>query len=137
MTLYLDCEFNGFHGELISMALVSSETGKSWYRRLPDPDKVHPWVLEHVMPLLGIAPDPPSVFRASLWQFLKYHENEIVVADWPEDFAHLMQWLCEPNGVAPRLELTLQLIHSGELKPEVPHNALSDARALMEWHITQ
>lgn len=26
---------------------------------------------------------------------------------------------------------------SGETKPEIPHNALSDARALMHWHVAQ
>lgn len=133
MALYLDTEFNGFHGELISLALAST-TGHHWYRTLPLPQNVHPWVAEHVVPFLCEPPDTPEVFRESLWQYLRKHAGEPIYADWPEDFAHLMNRLCEPNGIAPKLELDMYLIQSGDIEPEIPHNALSDAIALMYWH---
>ena len=136
MTLYLDCEFSRFHGKLISLALAST-TGEHWYRVLLLPDDMHPWVKENVVPVLGAEPDKPVVFRASLWEYLRTHRSETIIADWPEDFGHLMQWLCEPNGMGLALELDMRLIRSGELKPDVPHNALSDAIALMHWHVGQ
>jgi len=134
--LYLDTEFNGFHGELISLGIAST-CGHHWYRAVAPTRPLHPWVAEHVMPFVNVEPDEPEVFRASLWQYLRTHEGETIFADWPEDFAHLMLQLCEPNGIAPELELDMRLIQSGELQPEVPHNALSDAEALMRWHVSK
>jgi hypothetical protein len=134
MPLYLDTEFNGFGGQLISLA-IASPCGDHWYRSLPLPDQIHPWVAEHVVPLIDREPDTPAAFRASLWDYLKKHEGKTIIADWPADFAHLMACCCEDNGISPRLEIDMQLIISGEIKPEIPHNALSDAVALMEWHV--
>lgn len=43
MRIYVDCEFNGFGGELMSMALVA-EDGREWYNVLPLPRDIEPWV---------------------------------------------------------------------------------------------
>jgi hypothetical protein len=84
-----------------------------------------------------LASDPVDhdAFQGALWAYLQRHQGETIYADWPEDFAHLMQSLCLPGGIAPRLELQMRLIQSGPLSPANPHNALSDALALMEWHV--
>lgn len=58
MKLFLDCEFNGFGGELISMALVD-EQGKYFYEVLPCPQPI-PWVQENVMPKLNQAAISPA-----------------------------------------------------------------------------
>ena len=134
MTLYLDTEFNGFGGALISLALVSSRDHDEFYGVLPLPTRVHPWVAEHVVPFLFADPEPHHKFRARLAAYLRKHAGERIVADWPEDFTHLMHSICEPGGVSLELELVLWLVNSSKLYPKVPHNALSDARALMEWH---
>ena len=136
MTLYLDCEFNGFHGELISLALAST-TGKHWYNARELPKSIDPWVKEHVVPFIFRQPVDDHFFKQSLWEYLRTHQDEDIIADWPEDFGHLMHWLVEPNGIMPNLELHMNLIRSGELKPDIPHNALSDAIALMQWHISK
>lgn len=133
MTLYLDTEYNGFGGRLISLALVSDKDGE-FYCVLDLPSKVHPWVAEHVVPFLMLDAEPDHVFRYRLKHFLDHHSGEEIIADWPEDFVHLMNCMCEPNGISFKIELDMRLINSGDLKPEVPHNALSDARALMHWH---
>lgn len=52
MNLYIDCEFNGFGGQLISMALVA-EDGTEFYEVVPLLEEVTPWVAEHVMPVLN------------------------------------------------------------------------------------
>lgn len=140
MSLYLDTEFSAFHGRLISLALVSSDTGKSFYGVLPLPSAVHPWVREHVIPFLDQESEDEDVFRMRLAQYLRAHPGEPIYADWPEDFAHLMNYICEPNGMRPSLgDLTMYLISTNDedIEPEVPHNALSDAKALMRWHKAQ
>ena len=133
MALYLDTEYNCFHGQLISLAIASTE-GDHWYRALPLPADVDPWVKHYVVPHINIEPTEPSAFKASLWAYLRQHASEPIFADWPEDFAHLMQWLCKPHGVALTIELTMHLIQSDTLYSKIPHNALADAIALMEWH---
>lgn len=134
MTLFLDTEFNGHGGELISLAITST-TGEEFYGVLPMPSKVHPWVQEHVVPYLMKDAEPHHVFRARLATFLQLHQPGPIFADWPEDFIHLLWAITEPNGARVHVELDMRLIHSGDVKPAVPHNALSDARALMHWAV--
>ena len=67
MNLFLDCEFNGFGGELISMALVDEE-GHYFYEVLDCPQPVA-WVAEHVMPLLAQAPISFTEFQNKLSSF--------------------------------------------------------------------
>jgi len=135
MALYLDTEFNGFGGKLMSIGLVSNHSGREFYGVLPLSDKIHPWVQEHVVPYLLVESEPWVELRYRLYHFLKIHEHETIYADWPADIEHLMSLLYEDNGMSFNLQLDIRLIQSGKLKPDVPHNALSDAKALMLWHI--
>lgn len=135
MAIYLDTEFNGFGGQLMSIGLVSNHSGKEFYGVLPLPAKIHPWVQEHVVPYLIAESEPWHDLSFRLYHFLKYHENEEIIADWPADFQHLMSLLYGDGGMSWSLELNMRLIQSGKIKPEFPHNALSDAKALMHWHI--
>lgn len=136
MTLYLDTEFNGHGGELISLALVSDRgDGSSFYGVWPLPSQVHPWVAEHVIPKLDSTSEPVDVLRMRLQHYLEKHQGEDIVADWPDDFAHLMRAMSgDAYERSFMVECTLVLVNSGEVRPELPHNALSDAVALMHWH---
>lgn len=141
--LYLDTEFNGHGGQLISLALAEPD-GTHWYEvlYLPPPSLVHPWVKEHVVPFLysvppmSAGPVDSQYFRASLHSYLLKRPNATIYADWPEDFMHLLGLLCGPNGESLNWQCTMKLITTppGVPNPVVPHNALSDAIALMEWH---
>ena len=51
---YLDCEFNGYKGDLISLALVIDDNNY-FYEVLGCPNPV-PWVAENVMPILNKEP---------------------------------------------------------------------------------
>lgn len=143
MALYLDTEFNGFGGELISLALVS-DMGDEFYEVLPLPSDIQPWVREHVVPVLGKEPIDREVFRASLWSFLSravyrsdgvYRSDEEVIADFPEDIAHLCRALCKDGQWYPAVaRFHIRTPFDGALEPAIPHNALEDARALMRWH---
>jgi hypothetical protein len=134
LTLYLDTEFNGHNGEIISLAIVCAEGDDEFYGELSLPHYIEPWVAENVVPHLDGVTDTLDQFRGRLRNFLEQHAGDVIIADWPGDFSRLMQLMCGPDyerhWIVP---LTMQLAVSGELKPEKPHHALSDARALMEW----
>ena len=61
-------------------------------------------------------------------------EGEVIVADYPEDFMHLLSCMFDEEGISFQIETTMRLINSSGGVSEVPHNALSDAKALMLWH---
>jgi len=135
--LYLDTEFNGFKdGKLISMGLIST-CGDSWYHVYNIPQNTTQWIKENVLLRLCKDVDPPRVFRLSLWDFLIKHEGKPIIANCSIDFKHLTEMLIEENGIKLNIELDMHLIRSKTLKARIPHNALSDAEALMHWHVSQ
>lgn len=134
--IFLDTEFNGFHGQLISMALVSDKNDE-FYEVLELPKKVELWVAKNVIPILMKKPINALTFRAKLWSYMAKHVDETVIADWPEDIAHLMWWMCASNGEAPNITFNTSYIQSGKLEPIYPHNALSDAKALKDWYLNK
>lgn len=137
MNLFLDCEFNGFGGELISMALVDEE-GHYFYEVLDCPQPVA-WVAEHVMPLLAQAPISFTEFQNKLSSFLNEYDAIHVVADWAEDLSLFTRGLLLGAGRAIHTPpLTLEL-WTGKMRfpSQVPHNALSDAEALADSYLLQ
>jgi len=135
VTLYLDCEFNGHGGELISIALVSDKSPHKFYGVMPLPFALTDWVQKHVVPILGQDPEPENELRFRLKLFLEQFEGEEIIADWPDDFAHLMKLMSGPTYAASfSVPCMMTLLNSGEVRPVLPHNALSDAEALMYWH---
>lgn len=135
--LYLDTEFNGHGGKLISMALVSSTDDRHFYRvwEPPHDGDLHPWVRENVIPKLHASPTPDDENRLALRLYLEAHAGEPMFADWPADFAYLMNVMAGAEYEASfMVPVQMNLIASGDLKPQFPHNALSDAHELMRWH---
>lgn len=137
MRVYIDTEFNGFGGELISMALVTDK-GAEWYRVLQLPRIWNDWAVDHVLPVLNAEPVGYEVFSEDLEGFLRNFDGCEVIADHPADFQHFAEHL---NIISARqdfripIECTMTLLRgSPEIKPEIPHNALSDAIALRDWH---
>ena len=139
MNLYLDTEFDGHGGPLISLALAGDD-GKSWYGIF----NAHcgtDWVAANVAPKLyaetpTISGDEATL-RLSLSEFLRSRSGCTLWADWPADFEHLMHLMCGNSYTDSfTVPCTMRLIETppGEPKPEHPHNALSDALALMRWH---
>lgn len=136
MNIYIDCEFNEFRGDLISMALIA-EDGSEFYEVLPCE---HPgsWVAEHVMPILGKAPIDRHIFTHKLWAFLGEYAAIHLVADWPEDIAHFCQALIIGPGM--RIDtppLTMEVRRDLDAVSAQPHNALADARAIYELAMTR
>lgn len=143
MLCFLDCEFNGFGGELISLALAA-EDGRELYLARPQAElsalDLHPWVAAHVVPRIDLPNAVPEVlarddFAKRLRRFLNSDIAPVIVADWPEDIAHFMRSLIlAPGQMILIPNLTTRLIHAPpwpeDLPEAVPHNALWDARAL-------
>lgn len=134
MNLYLDTEFNGFGGELISMALVD-DSGREWYEVKTVPRIPHPWVAENVIPKLGQPPIGDGPFRDSLHHFLRAYSHPVIVCDWHADAEHFCAMLAGRDyGSSLDYRCRIELLAGpSDVRPVNPHNALSDAHALREW----
>lgn len=130
MRIWIDCEWNSYKGELISMALVR-EDGQEWYCSLGC-DNPDPWVAEHVMPVIGMQPIARDEMQRRLQMWLGFSPSGIhLIADWPEDIAHFCNFLI--TGPGERLDtppLTMEVRRDLDALSVIPHNALEDARAM-------
>ncbi len=133
MNIFIDCEFNDFKGELISMALVDIE-GNEWYESLgcTSPSK---WVFENVMPVIGKKSISIEEMQSSLHEFLSHYKAVHIVADWPEDISHFCETLITKPGY--RIDtppLSMEIRRDLDSVSNLPHNALEDARAIrLKW----
>ena len=128
MKLWIDCEFNDFGGELISMAVVSD--GPEWYQSLGCAAPT-PWVAANVMPVIDAPTISRPEFILSLGKFLWQFEKLDIIADWPEDIAHFCQSLITgPGGRIDTPPLRMEIRRDLDGVSAVPHNALHDARAI-------
>lgn len=135
MKFYLDTEFNGFGGELISLALVS-EHGHEWYEVLDyNQLELNDWVKENVIPVLNKKPISKIAFVKSLALFLNKFEEIEIIADWPDDISYFCKSLITgPGKMIPLFskigfELDLNLSTKDS---KIPHNALEDAKSLIK-----
>ena len=145
MRYFLDTEFNGFGGELISLALVPEHGHDEYYAVLPLPDVLHPWVERNVVPYLNSVPPglnsgPVSRLEAAteIAHYLRGDEAPVIVADWPEDIAHFCLLIVTKAGdMVPTGNLSFEFVSSPGFSTagisKVPHNALHDARALRDF----
>ncbi|MBO6755498.1 MAG: hypothetical protein JJ902_04175 [Roseibium sp.] len=135
MRLYLDTEFNGHGGDLISIALAGPD-GDDFYAEAPPFGHYDPWVAKNVVPHLDherayIRP----YLRFLLREYLQAREGCTIYADWPGDFEHLMKLMTGPSYKDSwMVDCRLVLLKETDPRPETPHHALSDARALRDWH---
>lgn len=128
----VDCEFNSFKGQLISLALYVDESVEPFYEVLPLPEDIHPWVQENVIPVLRREPlSSKQEFQLKLEQWFGQFESPLtVVADWPEDIQHLMESLIVGPGLriaSPELHC---IVHRNDAESFLPHNALADAMGI-------
>lgn len=137
--IFIDCEFNEFGGDLISMALVADD-GQEFYEVLPleNDEKYGSWVYFNVVPYLNKPAIPKVVFQDRLWRFLKQWEEVHIIADWPDDIKYFCMSLIMAPGMAidTPLKLTMQIDRELNTKSSaIPHNALEDARSIRRsWY---
>jgi len=144
---FLDTEYNGWGGALLSLALVPDE-GEELYLTLDWDGTLEPWVERHVVPYLDTVPDSlvsPRMSRAdaarTIAHFLAGDPDPLIVADWPEDIALVNALLVTGPGVMAEVpSMRFQFLplsgFSTAANSKVPHNALHDARALRDHVLT-
>lgn len=140
MNYYLDTEFNGIGGRLISLALVR-EDGHSIYvvgnHNFLNVDK---WVVDNVVSVLGRAPctvlsGRKAGFGRRIDSFLSGDDNPVVHVDWPDDIKYFCESVITGPGEmidVPALSFVLHRIDSypTDLDGAIQHNAWWDAMAL-------
>ena len=143
MRYFLDTEFNGFGGALLSLALVP-EDGQEFYVTLECDDPVFPWVERNVVPYLDHVPVglvSPRMTRREAAEavsaYLAADPAPELVADWPEDVTQFCSLLMIGPGLMVTVPpLTFRLVPLQNFSPAansaVPHNALHDARSLRD-----
>ena len=143
MRYFLDTEYNGWGGILLSLALVS-EHGEELYLTLAWDETLEPWVERNVVPYLDMVPEPlisPRLSRAdaarTVAHFLAGDGEPLIVADWPEDIAQISALLVTgPGAMVEVPPITFRIVElsgfSTAANSKVPHNALHDARALRD-----
>lgn len=144
MRYFLDTEFNGFGGDLISLALVPEYGDQEYYVVIPLEAPPEPWVERHVIPYLERVP-PLSYNRLDrvaaahdVAAYLATDDDPVIVADWPEDIALFCRLLLvgatEIVDISSmRFEFHRTPGFSTARNSKVPHNALHDARALRDF----
>lgn len=143
MRYFIDCEFDGYRGPLISMALVR-EDGRSLYFVLKGAEEaaLDPWVVTNVLPILKDTPQTPYRLdrpdaAMAVAGFMEGDEAPHVVADWPDDLRHLCDLIVFEGGrMAPIPALTMEVkrieAYPTTLESAVQHNAWWDALALRQ-----
>jgi hypothetical protein len=146
MRYFLDTEYNGYGGALISLALAPEYGDQEYYAVLPPPDPVHPWVERHVLPYLETNAEPsrlgPREAGEAMADYLTGDPEAVIVADWPDDILHFCSLLTTgPGEIVEVGEIRFQLLStpgfSTAANSKVPHNALHDARALRTFVLEQ
>lgn len=131
MKIYIDTEFNGYNGQLISMALID-ENGKEWYEVLPF-GELDAWVNKHVKPVLNKEPIGCKIdFQRNLEFYLSQYDSIHIVSDWPEDIKYFCDVLITGPGTRINTPpLTIEVRRDlNTLASLIPHNALADVRAM-------
>jgi hypothetical protein len=140
---FLDTEYNGLGGALLSLALVPDD-GEELYLTFHTDEALVPWVERHVVPYLDMVPEQLSCPRLThsdgaraLEGYLRHDPEPLMVADWPEDIALLCGLLI--TGPGQMIELAHATFRLGPMNnfstaenSKIPHNALHDARALRD-----
>jgi len=138
MRYFLDCEFNGYRGELISMALAADD-GAELYLARPRLRKLDPWVEKNVEPIVTLddaCPEVCEVFSSRIQAFLTGDPFPVIIADWPDDIRYFCECLITGPGQmvksGPVIQFEVRRVdaYPSQLAGAVQHNALWDARAL-------
>jgi hypothetical protein len=158
MRYYLDCEFNGLGGKLISLALapeintrlagfylanaefrdITPERMEREYYLGP---VVEPWVLKNVLPIIesgGWQPlwAPIEHWPKHLEDWLRGDDDITIVTDWPDDIRYFCDLILTGPGTMIEIRPSIKFeMHRVDAYPTtmpgaVQHNAYSDAMAL-------
>jgi|SRR5690554_4430082 len=149
MGMWLDTEFNGFCGELLSIALIAEDG--SYFYKVFDFSKLEldDWVLQNVISNIFLSPDTETVDRSlcqpkfdiqlQLSVFLNKYDTVEIIADWPDDIGYLCELMIISPGRCILTPSQIKFTIDRELGSisRVPHHAYYDALANMEMTLTK
>jgi hypothetical protein len=142
MKYYVDCEFDGHDGPLLSVGMVR-EDGESIHIRV-DIDPMDLWVRQNVLPLMDSHEADysrtiyPNEVGGSLRWFMSADKSPVIVTDSPVDVGRFCRALSTgPDGGwasadYPRMTFEVHNVdcYPTDLEGAVQHNAWWDAMAL-------
>jgi hypothetical protein len=144
MRYFLDTEFDGFGGPLLSVGLAAEDGDNDYYVAIPYDHAPTEWVALHVVPYLKSVPQTlynqldREAAAHDIAAYLSSDPDPEIVADWPEDialFCRLM--LIGEREIVDISNLRFRFLRtpgfSTARNSAVPHNALHDARALRDF----
>lgn len=141
---YIDCEFDGHNGPLLSFG-IESETGRGIHCRIADAPPVQDqWVAENVVPIMDAHMAQESwcwslnMLGPTIRAFIGECAEPVIIADSPVDIGRFCQALSTgENGGWASADCPLMRfeVHNVDCWPNdliggVQHNAWWDARAL-------
>ena len=129
--IYFDCEYNGFLGDLISIALVS-ECDNRFYGALHCEEPTE-WISKNVIPVLNFPPLSIKTLQHRLCEYINQFSEVIFICDWPEDVMHLSKLLLVGGGQMLDIKPKMTFVIDSKLNSfgsVIPHNALEDALAI-------
>jgi hypothetical protein len=140
MRFFLDTEFNGFGGKLMSMALVPENlNAPEFYCEIEVKDQLDTWVQVNVAPHMFLVPASYSEFQLSFSRYLLNIEYDeiIIIADWPDDIRYFCEAMITGPGerILMPTNIKFELDFGIEYESLVPHNALHDARAIRDFYM--
>lgn len=148
---FLDTEFDGHDGPLLSLALVPADPARPALYLTTElaayPDKLTPWVRENVYPKLELVLPRTVHYHTHLtredvaYQISLYLYGQVsvgIIAGWSQDIEQFMRAVRPSAGRQARLPPILstaliQPIGLNEPLPEERHNAYFDAKALRDF----
>ena len=154
MRYYLDCEFNGLGGELISLALIPESGGHGLYLADQEVERFmaisraggarriafDPWVWANVLPKIdegyGPAWAPLDRWPALIEEFLRDDVGTTIITDWPDDIKYFCALIITGPGtmieVRPSIKFEMHRVdaYPTTLVGAIQHNAYWDAMAL-------
>lgn len=140
MRYYLDTEFNGMGGELISLALVPEIMKDAGLYLVSGCAEPEPWIAANIMPILysGV-PDAVDIsdgeYGLFIAQYLSGDPDPVIVTDWPDDIKYFCEAVITGPGEmisVPGLKFEMHRVdaYPTTLEGAVQHNAWWDAMAL-------
>ena len=142
MRYFLDVEFNGFGGELISLALVPEADDMPPFYGAVRCAQPTPWVSKHVLPVLNIEPVDRATIARHFETYLGDDPDPLLIADWPEVIAHAAMLMVIAPGRRMALDrIRFEMLDSigfdSAAMSAVPHNAYHDAMALRTYTLSR
>lgn len=137
MKYFIDTEFDGFNGPLISLALIREDgVGKYWL--IQDVEINDLWVIDNVLPWLNYGPvelvQNEKDLSREIARFLKKDKEVEIHADWLDDIKYFCDVMVFGPGQARDIK-NCKFVYDRELgsyESVYPHNAYYDALAIWE-----